>query len=133
MYVSGNLVPDHTSLSRFRKNHFDLLADYFVQIIKIATRNGISDFKQIAIDGSKIQAASSAKNAKTADELAQFLDKIRKDIEAYMHQCDLLDDNSDDPTDLDEIRKKIDRLKELEKTMLDRQEELEARKSTLKP
>ena len=133
MYVSGNLVPDHTSLRRFRKNHFDLLADYFVQIIKIATRNGISDFKQIAIDGSKIQAASSAKNAKTADELAQFLDKIRKDIEAYMHQCDLLDDNSDDPTDLDEIRKKIDRLKELEKTMLDRQEELEARKSTLKP
>ena len=87
----------------------------------------------IAIDGSKIQAVSSAKNAKTGDELAQYLDRIRKDIEAYMRQCDLLDDNSDDPTDLDEIRKKIDHLKELEKTMQDRQEELETRKSTLKP
>ncbi len=133
MYVSGNLRPDHTTLSRFRKNHLDLLADYFLQIIKIAINSGVSDFKQIAIDGSKIQASSSAKYAKTADELAQYLDNIRKDIEAYMYQCDLLDDDSDDPTDLDEIRKKIDHLKDLEKTMQDRQEELETRKSRLKP
>lgn len=132
MYVSGNLRPDHTSLSRFRKNHLNLLADYFVQIIQIAIDNGFSDFKRIAIDGSKIQAASSAKHSKTSEDLSQYLDKIRKDIDVYMQQCDLLDNNSDDPTNIDAIRKKIDHLKELEKTMMDRQEELETRKKTLK-
>ena len=43
MYVSGNLRPDHTSLSRFRKNHLDLLADYFMQIIKIAIDGSIEN------------------------------------------------------------------------------------------
>lgn len=132
MYVSRNLKPDHSTLSRFRKNHADLLADYFVQIIKLAMDQGISDFKRIAIDGSKIQAVSSAKHSKTSDELSQYLSRVRQDIEDYMHQCDLLDDNSDDPDDIDQIRKKISDLKQLEKTLIDRQKTLEERKRALK-
>ncbi len=132
IYVSGNLKPDHTSLSRFRKNHLDLLSGYFVQIIKIAIEGGMTDFKQIAIDGSKIQAASSPRQIKSSDKLAQYLSKIRKDIKEYMSQCDLLDENSVDPNNLQEIRRRIDNLKEQEEYILARQKELESRKSSLK-
>lgn len=132
MFVSGNLKPDHTSLSRFRKNHLDLIPDYFLQIIRIAIEKGISDFKLISIDGSKIQAASSIKHSKTSDELSQYLDKVRKDIQDYMHHCDLFDENSADESNVEQIRSKINDLKKLEKTLLDRQEELEKRKSSLK-
>jgi len=132
MYVSGNLKPDHTSLSRFRKNHIDLISDYFVQIINLANANGVSDFKQVAIDGSKIQASSSAKHSKTSDELSQYLDKIRKDIKDYMEQCDLLDENSTGINNLQEIRHNIERLKQKEQELLTHQKELESRKSKLK-
>ena len=132
MFVSGSLKPDHTSLSRFRKNHLDLIPDYFLQIIRIAVEQGISDFKLISIDGSKIQAASSIKHSKTSDELSQYLDNVRKDIQDYMRHCDLLEENSADESSLDEIRSKIDDLKKLEKTLLERQEELETRKRSLK-
>jgi hypothetical protein len=132
MYVSANLKPDHTSLSRFRKNHLDLLADYFLQIVMIAKESGVTEFKTIAIDGSKIQAASSAKNNKTSEELAAFLDKVRKDIKEYMRQCDSLDEDSIDPNSLQEVQTKIEHLKEMEKTLLTRQKELENRKSSLK-
>jgi len=132
IYISGKLNPDHTSLSRFRKNHLDLLSDYFMQIIKIAIESGVTDFKQIAIDGSKIQAASSAKHNKTSDELAQYLAKIRKDIKEYMRHCDILDEDSVDSNNLEEIRRKLDNLKEQEKRILARQKELESRKSSLK-
>jgi transposase len=132
MYVSGNLKPDHSTLSRFRRNHADLLAEYFVQIIKIALDQGISDFKRIAIDGSKIQAVSSAKNSKTSDELSQYLSRVRQDIKEYMNQCELLDDDSDDPDDIDQIRKKITDLKALEETLVERQKTLEERKRSLK-
>ena len=133
MYVSANLKPDHTSLSRFRKNHLDLLADYFLQIVKMAKESGVDDFKTISIDGSKIQAASSAKNSKTSEELAAFLQKVRKDIEEYMRQCDALDEDSIDTDSLKEVQRKIEHLKEMEKTLLTRQKELEIRKSSLKP
>lgn len=132
MFVSGNLKPDHTSLSRFRKTHIDLISDYFVQIVKIAVESGLSDFKQIAIDGSKIQASSSAKHTKTSEELSQYLVKVRRDIEIYMRQCDLLDEDLSDLNTLEEIRHKIEHLKQKEQELLTHQKKLDARKKTLK-
>jgi len=61
IYTSCNLKPDHATLSRFRKKNLDLISDYFVQIIQLAQKSGISDFKHITIDGTKIQASSSPK------------------------------------------------------------------------
>ena len=87
----------------------------------------------ISIDGSKIQAASSVKHSKTSDELSQYLDRVRKDIQDYMRHCDLLEENETDENSLEEIRSKIKRLKKLEKTLVLRQEELETRKCSLKP
>ena len=55
MYVSGSLKPDHTSLSRFRKNHIDLIPDYFLQIIQMAVENGISDFYRRFKDPGRFQ------------------------------------------------------------------------------
>jgi transposase len=55
IYVSANLRPDHTSLSRFRKTHLDLMSDYFVQLVHIAQAEGISDFSEISTDGSRPQ------------------------------------------------------------------------------
>ena len=66
IYISTNLQPDHTSLSRFRKRHLDLIPKYFTEIIRKAYSQGLSDFKEIAIDGTKLPSVSSKKKSMRA-------------------------------------------------------------------
>ncbi len=84
IYVSGNLRPDHSSLSRFRKRHLDLMGDYFVELVHRAQQQGGSDFSEIAIDGTKIQAAASAKKSKDTEALARYVRAVRHRIDEYM-------------------------------------------------
>lgn len=132
IYTSGNQRPDHTTLSRFRQNNIDLLPYYFVQIVQLGIESGISDFKSISIDGSKIQASCSLKKSKNSDDLERYLNAVRREISEYMKQCDETDILESEPDNLDSVREKIKELKELEKTLAERQEQLEIRKSKLK-
>ena len=94
----------------------------------------MSDFKSIAIDGTKVQASASAKKSKNSESLARYLAAVRHNIAEYMQHCDehdLLESTyGDDDPEL--VRTKIKELQELEKTLLERQEQLETRKLSLK-
>jgi len=133
MYVSSNLRPDHSSLSRFRKNNQDLMSDYFVQIIRLAWQQGLADFKEIAIDGSKFQAASSPRHLKNAEDLEKALKRVRADIEEYMHKAELFDDeNDDDISNIPKLRTKIKELKKLEKELKSKQNNLNKRRQQIR-
>jgi len=116
IYVSANLQPDHSSLSRFRKSHIGLMADYFVQLFKIAQQTGVSDFKAISIDGTKIKGACSSKQSYREDQLNRKLEALRKDIAEYMLRCDHDDLEMDD---LEEIRHTIEALQKKEEILLE--------------
>jgi transposase len=134
MYTCGNQRPDHSTLSRFRKDNVDLLADYFVQILQLVHKLGLSDFKTIAIDGTKIQAVASPSQSLNDDGLQRRLKSIRRDIKAYMQQCDEHDllESDDKNDDIDSVRKKLQKLKKLEKTLVQRRRELNKRQKSLK-
>lgn len=132
IYVSADLRPDHTTLSRFRKRHLDLMADYFVQILLLAKEAGISDFKEISIDGTKIKASCSKKQSYKEDQLNRKIEAIRRDIAEYMSRCDLVEDE-EDIEDLESIRNKIEKLKKKEKELVECQARLKERKEELKP
>jgi transposase len=132
IYVSADLHPDHTTLSRFRKRHLDLMADYFVQILLLAKEAGISDFKEISIDGTKIKASCSKKQSHKEDQLNRKIEAIHRDIAEYMSRCDLAEEE-DDIEDLESIRKKIEKLKKKEKELVECKARLKERKEELKP
>ena len=132
IYVSADLRPDHTTLSRFRKRHIDLMEEYFVQILLLAKELGISDFKEISIDGTKIKASCSKKQSYKEDQLCRKIEAIRKDIAEYMSRCDLAEEE-EGLEDIDSIRKKIEKLKNKEKELVERQAQLKERKEKLKP
>jgi transposase len=134
MYTSGMLMPDHSTLSRFRQSNLDLMQAYFVEILLLAQQMDLSDFKAIAIDGTKIQASASPDHSKTSDELSRYLAAVRQHIVAYLKRCDehdLLEDDSDDD-DSESVQGKLEELKELEATLLERQKQLNARRQRLK-
>lgn len=132
IYLSCNLRPDHTTLSRFRQHNLDLLVDYFVQIVLIAEKEGLSGFKRISIDGSKIKAVCSAKQSYRADQLSNKIEAIREDIRQYMARCLLSEEGTADDLDLETLRTEKARLEELEKKLVERQQQLQERQKTLK-
>lgn len=120
IFLSGYLRPDHTTLSRFRKRHLDLIQDYFVQIICIAKAKGYSQFKEIAIDGSKIKAVSSKQHSKQSKYLEHDIQRIEKDIEGYL--------NESEENDKKENTEKINELIKRKELLEQRYNQLEARK-----
>lgn len=70
MHLSGMQMPDHRTISDFRKNNIDLLKEYFVEIVHICQSAGMAALKSISIDGTKILASASNKKTRTKDVLA---------------------------------------------------------------
>lgn len=130
IYISANLQPDHTTLSRFRKDNIDLMKEYFTQLVLLIKRKNLAEFKDIAIDGTKIQAASSKDKSFTEEGLSRELKKIRQQINDYLEECEINDDDS--TSDVSEVRKKIKALKQKEQQLIQHDKALKKRKKKLK-
>lgn len=132
IYISGNRQPDHTTLSRFRKAHLDLLGDYFLEIIMIAREEGISAFNHIAIDGTKIQASRSTRQVYNEQQLDQQISLIREDISRYMKRCDFIDQNAAGQLDLETLQAEKARLAAIEQKLVAGKQRLKKRQQELK-
>jgi len=116
IYVSANLRPDHSTLSRFRQRHLKVLGKYFVEIIKIAKKKGLSDFKEIAIDGSKMRAVSSKKKSMKEETVERYIKAIEKDIDNYMQEVS----KEEEQETLIKLRNKKKKLEEVKKELQNR-------------
>ena len=142
IYLSANLKPDHTSFSRFRKNHLDLMGAYFVDLVRMAVEEEVSDFALLAVDGTRIQAAASAKHIKDEDGLGRYLKAVRADLEAYMQECAQMEkvegqqcseaELERSQADIKRAQAKIERARAEEARLLECQAELTARKAQMK-
>lgn len=117
IYISANLQPDHSSLSRFRQKHLDLMPDYFVEIIKQAYEMGISDFKRVSIDGTKLRAVSSKKKSMKSEALEELIKAVEQDISEYMCELDLEEEE-------EKLEKKKEKLAKAAEELLKRKEEI---------
>jgi len=130
IYISANLQPDHTSLSRFRKDNIDLMKEYFTQLVLLIKKKNLAEFKDIAIDGTKIQAASSKDKSLTEEGLSRELKRIRHQINNYLEECEINEEDS--TSDVSEVRKKIKALKRKEQQLIQHDKALKKRKKKLK-
>ena len=68
--VTGQLVPDHCTISRFVKDHRDALVGLFAQVLRLCHAAGMTRVGVIAIDGTKIAANASWAKSYTDAALA---------------------------------------------------------------
>jgi len=135
IYLSAQLRPDHTSFSRFRKNHLDLMGAYFVELVRMAVEEEVSDFALLAVDGTRIQAAASPKHIKDEDGLGRYLKAVRADLEAYMQECEQmekLEGQQRSQAEVERSQADIERARAEEARLLECQAELTARKAQMK-
>lgn len=69
--IAANLVPDHTTLARFRQRHQDALAGLFGDVLGLCAEAGLVGVAVIAVDGTKVHANASERATCDYEQIAR--------------------------------------------------------------
>ena len=86
VFLSGDQVPDFRTLNAFRTRHMAELPGLFAQIVLLCSALGMVDFKNLAIDGQKIQANANFRNNVDRARAKKQLARVRKGMEKLLEQ-----------------------------------------------
>lgn len=80
--VTGNLVPDHTTISRFRATHAEALAGLFTQVLFVCAEAGLVNVGTIAVDGTKMKASASLDANRSLESITRQVNDLLGAAEA---------------------------------------------------
>jgi transposase len=106
VFLSGDQVPDFQTLNAFRTRHMAQLPGLFSQIVMLCSALGMVDFKNLAIDGQKIQGKASFRNTVDRVRAKKQLERVRKGMEKLLEREP---EDTLDPAILEERKKKLER------------------------
>lgn len=87
--LCGNQVPDHSTISRFRKRNARNLDVLFAESVRLCGEAGLVDSSLIAVDGTKIHASASMDKNRS-------LGWYREDFQRWLRECDEVDAAEDE-------------------------------------
>ena len=96
IWLSGNLKPDHSTISAFCKDNSHALKNVFKQFSSVCQKLKLFDFKIFSFDGTKIKASNSKKRAFSKQKLHDALLHIDAKINEYISKIDNDDSSLDD-------------------------------------
>lgn len=86
--VSANLMPDHTTIARFRRRHENEISGLFIDVLKLCHAAGLVKVGKVALDGTKMEANASFAANRTFEGLKQEVQKILAEAEAVDREED---------------------------------------------
>jgi transposase len=114
-FIAGNLHPDHDTLATFRRTFLPELKDLFVQVLLLAQEAGVLKLGTISLDGTKVHADASKRNAVSYKRLRELETQLQAEVEELF----ALSEKSEQPETPDglvvseEIARREDRLARL--------------------
>jgi transposase len=80
--ITGNEVPDHTVIARFRQRHTAAFKELFSQLLAVCVGEGMGQVGAISLDGTKIAADASRHANRTREQLQAEVDDLVARAEA---------------------------------------------------
>ena len=93
--LAANQRPDFRTISDFRKVHLKALTGLFKQVFELCRKAGIVKLGNVALDGTKIQAAASKHKAMSYDRMEKDEARLTAEIEALLKQAQETDEKED--------------------------------------
>jgi transposase len=93
--IVGDDRPDFRTISDFRKEHLKLLAELFIQVLKLAAEAGMVRLGNVAFDGSKFTGQASRHKAMSYGYMIKEEQRLKAEIEALLHQASTTDSEED--------------------------------------
>ncbi|MFC1676528.1 transposase [Planctomycetota bacterium] len=113
--ITANQSPDHTTISRFRKDNQSHLKTLFLEILRLCGEAGLVKLGKVSLDGTKIKATASLAANRTLKHLEQEIDKMLSEAAVKDAEEDKAfgpDKRGDEmPEDLRDRNSRINRLK----------------------
>jgi len=113
--VTANQYPDHSTISRFRKDNQSHLKKLFLEILRLCAEAGLVKLGKVSLDGTKIKANASLSANHTLKHLEQEIEKMLSEAAAKDAEEDKAfgpDKRGDEmPEDLRDRNSRITRLK----------------------
>lgn len=95
LWLTGNHHPDHNTLWRFFRDNKKALRNVFRRTVRIAADAGLVGFALHAIDGTKLQSASSTETALHRQQLKDALKKLDSAVDKGMAEIEAREEQED--------------------------------------
>ena len=113
--ITANQYPDHSTISRFRKDNQSHLKKLFLEILRLCVEADIVKLGNVSLDGTKVKANASLSSNRTLRHLEQEIDKMLSEAQEKDAEEDKAfgsDKRGDEmPEDLRDRNSRINRLK----------------------
>lgn len=126
MWLMGKLTPDHKTIADFRKDNLKPIKQVWREFSKLCKQMDLFGGDLVAVDGSKFRASNSRERNFTRQKLDKLISRIDQRIEEYLGQLEEGDQCEAEikaPT-AQELKEKIEALKNRKQTHQQRQEKL---------
>src|SRR6476659_6096080 len=121
MWLLGRLVPDHKTISDFRKDNGAAISKVCAQFIALCRAMGLLTQASVAIDGSKFKAVNNRDKNFTRAKMERRMAQIEESVARYLEQLDTGD--RQEPSEA--LKTKTNRLKEKIETLKEETQRLE--------
>ena len=114
MWLTRRLMPDHKTISDFRKNNGKAISGVCREFVGVCRRRALFSQALVAIDGSKFKAVNNRDNNFTEAKMKKRLERAEKSIARYMAELDKADQAEPAVAEAKIVRlqDKLERLKE---------------------
>jgi transposase len=113
-YLAANTHPDHDTIAKFRRDNGELIRSAFVQLLQLAQAAGLVRLGAIALDGTKIGAATNKRPNLTYAEVQAQLGQLGAQVAALLERAEAADQRGEPegqlPAELAEVEQRRARL-----------------------
>jgi len=113
--ITANQAPDHSTISRFRKDNEPYLKSLFLEVLRLCAGAGLVKLGKVSLDGTKIKAGASLAANRRLKHLEQEVEKMLSEAQAKDAEEDKTfgpDNRGDElPEDLRDRNSRLNRLK----------------------
>jgi transposase len=132
LWLLRQLAPDYRTIAAFRHDNPEAIVGASAAFIQFCRESGLLTGRQVALDGTKMQAVASKKNIAGAERLARDLAHTEREIAYYLDRLDIIDEQAaqgydDQPAHRQAFGDAIAALSRRKNQIARRQQELEKR------
>jgi transposase len=110
IFLCGGAIPDHSTIARFRRNSAKAIEDMFILVLMACSSAGLTDFGEVALDGTKIRSSASRRKGGPLDKLERRVGHLRQSARELMEQAEAADIEAENRASLEKAAKSKEKL-----------------------
>ena len=93
--LAANNTPDFRTVSDFRKDHLEALADLFLQVLALCQQAGLVKLGHVALDGTKVRANASRNKAMSYGRMQEKEAQLQAEVDELLRKAQEVDEEED--------------------------------------